>query len=203
MKLLSVLMPRERERAYRFGDTFMLLMLDLDNFHPVNNRHGHRTGDRILLELARRLRAQLREIDMVARFGGDQFAMILPHTFETGGLEVAERVRQNVAGWVFLTADGVELRLTVSTGVCSYPHDGTTAPELVEQVCGTPKDKFLEVAEYCKDQLGKNQFAGILVENVSGRNVEIPEAHRLIADIPFAGISSLFAITKPHILELQ
>lgn len=123
----------ECERAYRFGDTFMLLMLDLDNFHPVNNRHGHRTGDRILLELARRLRAQLREIDMVARFGGDQFAMILPHTFETGGLEVAERVRQNVAGWVFLTADGVELRLTVSTGVCSYPHDGTTAPELVEQ----------------------------------------------------------------------
>jgi diguanylate cyclase (GGDEF)-like protein len=102
-------LAHECERAYRFGDTFMLLMLDLDNFRPVNDRHGHRIGDRILLDLARRLKAQLREIDMVARFGGDQFAMILPHTYEKGGLEVAERLRQNTAGWVFLTPGGVEI----------------------------------------------------------------------------------------------
>jgi diguanylate cyclase (GGDEF)-like protein len=125
-------LAHECERAYRFGDTFMLLMLDLDDFRPVNNRYGHRTGDRILLELARRLRAQLREIDLVARFAGDQFAMILPHTYEKGGVEVAERLRQNVAGWVFLTRGGLEIRLTVSLGLCSYPRDGATAPELVD-----------------------------------------------------------------------
>ena len=129
-------LAHECERAYRFGDTFMLLMLDLDNFHPLNERYGHRTGDRILLELARRLRARLREIDLVARFGGDQFAMIFPHTYEKGGLEVAERLRQDIAGWVFLTTGSVELRLTVSLGLCSYPQDGATAPELVQAAQG-------------------------------------------------------------------
>jgi diguanylate cyclase (GGDEF)-like protein len=122
----------ECERAYRFGDTFILLMLDLDDFHPINNQYGHRTGDRILVELSRQLRGQLREIDMVARFGGDQFAMILPHTYEKGGTEVAERLRQNVAGWVFLAPGNIEVHLTASLGLCVYPRDGASAPELVE-----------------------------------------------------------------------
>jgi diguanylate cyclase (GGDEF)-like protein len=125
-------LAHECERAYRFGDTFMLAMLDLDNFHHVNNRHGHRMGDRILLELARRFKAQLREIDLIARFGGDRFAMILPHTFETGGMEVAERLRQNIAGWAFMDQQGTEVRITVSLGLCSYPADGASAPELVD-----------------------------------------------------------------------
>lgn len=131
-RVLQDRLVHECERAYRFGDTFMLLMLDLDNFHPINNRYGHRTGDRVLLELARQLRAQLREIDLVARFAGDQFAMILPHTFEKGGVEVAERLRRNVAAWVFVTPGGVEMRLTASVGLCSYPQDGADAPELVD-----------------------------------------------------------------------
>ena len=125
-------LAHECERAYRFGDSFMLALLDLDEFHPVNNRHGHSTGDRILIELARRLCSQVREIDLVARFGGDQFAIILPHTFEKGGREVTERLRQNVAAWVFTTPGGSEVRLTVSVGVCSYPQDGASPPELVE-----------------------------------------------------------------------
>jgi diguanylate cyclase (GGDEF)-like protein len=130
-RVLQDRLAHECERAYRFGDTFMLVLLDLDNFHAVNNRHGHRTGDIILLDLARRIKAQLRDIDLVARFGGDRFAMILPHTYESGGVQVAERIRQNVAGWVLFTEDGAEVRLTVSMGMSSYPSDGATAPELV------------------------------------------------------------------------
>jgi diguanylate cyclase (GGDEF)-like protein len=124
-------LAHECERAYRFGDTFMLLMLDLDNFRPINERHGHRVGDRVLLELSRKFRAQLREIDLVARFGGDQFAMILPHTFEKGGVEVAERLRRNVAAWVFPLSPSADVRLTVSIGLCSYPQDGISPPEMI------------------------------------------------------------------------
>jgi diguanylate cyclase (GGDEF)-like protein len=125
-------LAHECERAYRFGDTFVLLMLDLDDFHPINNQYGHRAGDKLLVDLARQLRVQLREIDMVARFGGDQFAMILPHTYEKGGTEVAERLRQKVAGWVFLASGNVEIHLTASVGLCVYPRDGASAPDLVE-----------------------------------------------------------------------
>jgi diguanylate cyclase (GGDEF)-like protein len=125
-------LAHECDRAYRFGDTFMLVMLDLDNFRPINERHGHRIGDRVLLELSRKLRSQLREIDLVARFGGDQFAMILPHTFEKGGLEVAERLRRDISAWVFPISTSTEVRLTVSVGLCSYPQDGISPPEMLE-----------------------------------------------------------------------
>ena len=125
-------LAHECERAYRFGDTFMLLMLDLDNFRPINERHGHRVGDRVLLELSRKFRSQLREIDLVARFGGDQFAMILPHTFEKGGVEVAERLRRNIAAWVFPLSASAQVRLAVSIGLCSYPQDGMSPPEMIE-----------------------------------------------------------------------
>jgi diguanylate cyclase (GGDEF)-like protein len=125
-------LAHECERAYRFGDTFMLLMLDLDNFRPVNERHGHRVGDRVLLELSRKFRAQLREIDLVARFGGDQFAMILPHTFEQGGVEVAERLRRSISAWIFPLSPSSDVRLTVSIGLCSYPQDGMSPQEMIE-----------------------------------------------------------------------
>ena len=125
-------LAHECDRAYRFGDTFMLLMLDLDNFRPINDRHGHRVGDRVLLELSRKFRSQLREIDLVARFGGDQFAMILPHTFEKGGVEVAERLRRDISAWVFPLSTSAEVRLTLSIGLCSYPQDGMSPPEMLQ-----------------------------------------------------------------------
>ncbi|MHB0979174.1 MAG: bifunctional diguanylate cyclase/phosphohydrolase [Thermoleophilia bacterium] len=125
-------LTHECDRAYRFGDCFALALLDLDQFQSVNNRHHHRTGDRILFELAGRVRAAIRDIDLCARFGGDQFAVILPHTLHKGGVDAAERLRQVVATGTFLTPDDTELRLTATVGVAYYPADATTPPELVE-----------------------------------------------------------------------
>jgi diguanylate cyclase (GGDEF)-like protein/putative nucleotidyltransferase with HDIG domain len=125
-------LSHECERAYRFGDTFALLLVDLDDFQMVNNRYGHKTGDRLLMELASRLRSMVREIDLCARFGGDQFALILPHTLERGAAQTGERLRQSIAAWSFLNPQGAEVRLTASVGLALYPLDAGTPPELVE-----------------------------------------------------------------------
>ena len=125
-------LEHECDRAYRFGDSFALLLLDLDQFHLVNERHRHKTGDHVLTGLAGRLRGMIREIDLCARFGGDQFALILPHTYQKGGVDAAERLRQSVAAWSFQTPENTELRLTASAGLAFYPGDGTTSTELVQ-----------------------------------------------------------------------
>jgi len=125
-------LEHECDRAYRFGDSFALLLLDLDQFHLVNERHRHKTGDHVLTGLAGRLRGMIREIDLCARFGGDQFAIILPHTYQKGGVEAAERLRQGVAAWSFHTPENTELRLTASAGLAFYPGDGAAPTELVQ-----------------------------------------------------------------------
>jgi len=122
----------ECDRAYRFGDSFALIIVDLDQFRHINNRHGHKIGDRALGELASRIAALVREIDLCARFAGDQFAVVLPHTLERSAAEIAERIRKTVAAWTFDAGEAHELRLTASLGVSVYPADGSDAPMLVE-----------------------------------------------------------------------
>jgi len=124
-------LAHECERAYRFGDSFALIFVDVDHFQKVNNKFGHGTGDRILQELTTHFRKSVREIDLCARFGGDQFALILPHTIPAGALEVGERLREETAAATFATPKGSDLRLTLSAGIAFYPEDGGTPPELV------------------------------------------------------------------------
>lgn len=109
---------RERVRAQHDGTGFALVMVDLDGFGQVNDRHGLAVGDQVLQEVARRIRAQLRETDVVARWGGDVFLLLLPEMPRPHAAMMAERLRLAIGGVAF-TVDGQALALTATLGVAA------------------------------------------------------------------------------------
>jgi diguanylate cyclase (GGDEF)-like protein len=115
-RYLSQVLRRETKRASRSGRPLSLLFVDLDGFKSINDTHGHLFGSRALVEAASVIRASARETDMVARFGGDEFALILPDTGSDGAVSVGERVRDRIAAFRFLQGDGLAIHLTVSVG---------------------------------------------------------------------------------------
>jgi len=133
----------ELSRAVRFGETFAVLMTDVDRFKPVNDSFGHQAGDTVLVELAGRMSGAVREVDLVARFGGDEFTLLLPKTGLAGALRLGSKIRAAVASQPFVldapTALGVgaagkepaPVSLSLSVGVAAYPEHGDTARELV------------------------------------------------------------------------
>jgi diguanylate cyclase (GGDEF)-like protein len=110
-------------QAVRYQRAISLLCIDCDNLKQVNDVHGHKAGDRLLAELARSVQGQLRHTDVLARFGGDEFVVLLPETPAAGALDVAERIRAAVEANP-VVADGKLVRTTVSIGVADYPADG-------------------------------------------------------------------------------
>jgi diguanylate cyclase (GGDEF)-like protein len=118
---LHEVLRREGKRAMRSGWPLSVLFSDLDGFKRVNDSLDHLHGSRALIEAAAVIRGCARETDIVARFGGDEFAMVLPETGAEGALAVAGRVRERVAAHRFLAAEGYDIRLTVSIGVATLP----------------------------------------------------------------------------------
>jgi diguanylate cyclase (GGDEF)-like protein len=131
-RYLNQVLRRETKRASRSGRPLSLLFLDLDGFKGVNDTHGHLFGSRTLVEAAAVIRGSARETDMVARFGGDEFAMILPDTGAEGAYAVGERTRVRVAEFTFLAGDGLDIHLTASVGVATLPDVAASAEELVQ-----------------------------------------------------------------------
>jgi diguanylate cyclase (GGDEF)-like protein len=128
-------LPAELSRASRFRSALSLIFLDMDNLKEVNKRHGHVMGSRTLLEVSHRVRARIRRFDKLFRFGGDEFCIVLPETEWHGALEVAERVRDAIAGRPFLTkelGDANGVRMTASLGIASFPLHARTQKELIE-----------------------------------------------------------------------
>jgi diguanylate cyclase (GGDEF)-like protein len=131
-RYLSLVLRRETKRASRSGRPLSLLFIDLDGFKGINDSHGHLYGSRALVEAAGVIRQSARETDVVARFGGDEFALILPDTGSDGALAVGERIRDRVNAFRFLRGDGLNIHLTVSVGVATLPDVAASAEGLIQ-----------------------------------------------------------------------
>ena len=125
MRHFNAVLTQELERAKRFGRPLAVLMIDVDHLRAVNTAHGHLAGDRVLKDVADALGRATREYDIAARFGGDEFCVLLPETELDGALVVAERIRSLVEKL------SSEPRITVSIGVATQPGGEATPDELV------------------------------------------------------------------------
>ena len=130
-RYLNVVLRQETKRAIRSSRPLSMLFLDLDSFKQVNDNHGHLAGSKALVEAGAVIRGCARETDVVARFGGDEFALILPDTGPEGAKAVAMRIRERIRSTTFLTSDGLAVRLTASIGVATLPDAARTAEDLL------------------------------------------------------------------------
>ena len=144
--LATQLAARVRE-AQRYRRPLSLLLIDVDHFKKVNDTHGHPAGDAVLRGVAAVARAQARETDLVARYGGEELAVVLPETDAAGARAIAERLRAAVESTAHATDQGA-LRVTVSVGVATWPGGGQNGDELL-----TTADRAL----YRAKQTGRNR----------------------------------------------
>jgi diguanylate cyclase (GGDEF)-like protein len=158
-RYLNQVLRRETKRASRSGRPLSLLFVDLDGFKQVNDRHGHLRGSRALVEAAAVIRGSARETDVVARFGGDEFALILPDTGREGAVSVAERIRERISEYIFLRTDGLLVHLTASIGVATLPDVAGSAEELI---------RVADMAMYQIKDSGKNGIHVAQEEKVPG-----------------------------------
>ena len=122
-------LAREVDRVARSGESALLLMIDIDHFKRVNDNHGHAVGDRVIQAVGRALADSVRPMDLVARIGGEEYAVLLPNCPPAFGPQVAARVRQHVARNVIELPGGIRLTMTVSVG-------GAYAPQWVRSTPG-------------------------------------------------------------------
>ncbi|MBX3251760.1 MAG: diguanylate cyclase [Myxococcales bacterium] len=120
-RYLSTRLREELKRAERHREPLACVMLDIDRFKEINDDHGHDVGDAVLREVAARVRGAVREIDVVARYGGDELLLILPSTPFSGAVTVAERIWNDVRATPIQRAAGSTVPVTVSIGVGLYP----------------------------------------------------------------------------------
>ena len=124
------LLGYEVGRAQRHDYPFALMLIDMDNFKTINDHYGHAFGDMFLQQLAEALRQAVRDGDFVARYGGDEFTVLLPETTREQALTVADRIVKSVSSMGVLTPEGIKVQATVSLGLAMYPEHGKTAKDL-------------------------------------------------------------------------
>jgi diguanylate cyclase (GGDEF)-like protein len=139
----------EFRRAERYSEPLSCLLIDIDHFHRVNEELGHDFGDRLLRELAKIVRACVRDVDILTRYGGEEFMILLPNTHFSGSLTVAERIWKEVQNHVFSQGER-QAQITVSIGISFYPSREIHS-----------KDDLLKSAEealYRAKEMGRNKI---------------------------------------------
>jgi diguanylate cyclase (GGDEF)-like protein len=166
-------LDREIQRSARSGRGFCLLMMDLDGLKTVNDRFGHFHGDQALRTVGETIRARVRRIDTAARYGGDEFVVVLPETEPGGAFVLAEKIRVGVSERA-LRVDGMDVRTSLSIGVVVYPRDGHTVDELMIAA---------DTAMYRSKRQGRNQVVGSCVAN-GGMGLATASASASVASSP-------------------
>ncbi|CAN5743622.1 diguanylate cyclase [soil metagenome] len=144
------LLADEFERVERTKDCMSVAMFDLDRFKNVNDTYGHPAGDRVLVEMADILRETAREVDRLARYGGEEFMVLMPETCIDDAAVFVERVRREVARRSFDVGRDEPLKMTLSAGVATYPHD--IIPD-VETLVRLADESLYEAKESGRDKI--------------------------------------------------
>jgi diguanylate cyclase (GGDEF)-like protein len=121
----------ELKRARRYNSPLAVLFLDLDNFKSINDSHGHLVGSHVLMEIAAVILTSVRDTDVIARYGGDEYVIILPETPLQQAMSVAERVREKIASHTFTGGKHMQLSITASFGVAAYPNHAASPQQLI------------------------------------------------------------------------
>lgn len=121
----------EIQRSSRYSSSVSLIFMDIDYFKHVNDHYGHIIGSKVLVEMGQLLLKSLRSVDIVARYGGDEFVIVLPQTPPAAAAQIAERMRKAIEQNSFLKKEGYSLKLTASFGVASYPESAKSKEDLV------------------------------------------------------------------------
>ncbi len=130
-RYLNRTIEMEIQRSNRYRTSISLIFIDIDYFKNINDHHGHLVGSKTLVEMGQLIIKSLRSIDIVARYGGDEFVVVLPQTTPRAAAQIAERIRASVEQNVFLKKEGYGLKVTASLGVASYPENAKTKEELL------------------------------------------------------------------------
>jgi len=130
---LKAFMQNEIERTRRYASTFSIVFFDLDNLKNINEIHGHLIGTEVLKEVASVLRSQVRKIDLLSRFGGDEFVIVLLHADESRAYDVSLRIQNAMNSHVFLKDQNINIKITGCFGISSFPANGNSVDELIRK----------------------------------------------------------------------
>jgi diguanylate cyclase (GGDEF)-like protein/putative nucleotidyltransferase with HDIG domain len=171
----AAVLSDELTRAQRFNRPLSLMMADLDLLRDINNNYGHLAGDAVLRGIADVFREELRHYDIPARFGGEEFSILLPETTSEQAVEIAERIRRTLAARRFeVETSNDPIQATVSIGIASFPADGKGANELIHQA---------DLTVYRAKLQGRNRVLAASAESLLLANADRPQR---LAFVPVA-----------------